>query len=134
MKQLEKMIMDEPEWGHFFQMLCEGGIERLRAQAWQFHQELKGRGWEFPRPDVEDALMEFAVELLPDSPAGAEDPRQVLHREMVVWASRQPREVRDRLRAHLDSDEYQVAWEAGLNATRKYLRTKCQAALTSEAA
>jgi hypothetical protein len=53
----------------FFRSCCETSAYRLRAQAWQFRDELRDRGSEFQADEVEDALLGLARELLPDTPA-----------------------------------------------------------------
>lgn len=121
-------FFEERDNGIWFQVLCESGPQAIEAQAWQVAEVLHQ-----DREEVRDAMLELAYELLPDSPAGAEDSRQVLVRELGVWASRQPQEVQERLAASLD-DGFEEAWEAGLSSFRKYLRLKCTAALEARAA
>ncbi len=60
-------LLRNPEWGHYFTLLCEDGPYRLREQAWQFHEEIGGK-----LEDVEVWLLVVASEYLPDSPAGGE--------------------------------------------------------------
>jgi hypothetical protein len=45
----------------------------LIAQAWQYGDELKGRGHRFPAEEVEDALLGLARDLLPESAAAGWD-------------------------------------------------------------
>lgn len=64
-------LLGYTEWLEFFADLCDDGADRLRAQVWQFVNELAERGvCGLRRSDVEDALLEFAVAFLPDSSAG----------------------------------------------------------------
>lgn len=97
-------LIGYPEWGEFFVMLCETGMHRLRAQAHQFHDELKERGARVVHSDVEDALMELAGELLPDTDAGSLDPREVLFRDAAKWVA-----------AREDTPETWAAFSEGLN-------------------
>jgi hypothetical protein len=57
----------------FFRSCCEASAFRLRAQAWQFRDELRDRGNQFQGEEVEDALLGLARELLPDTPAAQWD-------------------------------------------------------------
>jgi hypothetical protein len=56
-----------------FKVSYEWSAPRLRSQAWQLRDELKGRGKRFETYEVEDALPGLAQELLPDSPAAQWD-------------------------------------------------------------
>jgi hypothetical protein len=68
-----RRLLGYTEWLEFFADLCDDGADRLRAQVWQFVDELAERGvCGLRRSDVEDALLEFAVAFLPDSSAGRE--------------------------------------------------------------
>src|SRR5918994_3241821 len=60
-------------WRAFFRSCCEMSASRLRSQAWQFRDELEDQGYRFQADEVEDALLELARELLPDSPAARWD-------------------------------------------------------------
>lgn len=82
--RLIRKLLKDPEWGHFFQFSCECGPDRFTSQVWQWHDELKARGWRVQKSAVEDALLELAHELLPDSPAG-EDPRRYLFNRVARW-------------------------------------------------
>ncbi len=61
------------EWRSLFRSCCETSALRLRAQTWQFRDELKERGDQFQADEVEDALLGLARELLPDTPAAQWD-------------------------------------------------------------
>jgi hypothetical protein len=122
-ERVERFLEDRDN-GIWFQVLCEQGWQAVEAQAWQVAKSLRRN-----KDEARDAMLELAHELLPDSPAGAEDPRQVLFREMGVWASRQPEGVQDRLRHGLTDDGFQEAWDSGLHGLRGYLRTACEAAM-----
>jgi hypothetical protein len=67
------LFKDSAEYRYFFRRLCERSPYRLRAQAWQFAEELADRGMSFELSEVEDALWELARELMPDSPAATWD-------------------------------------------------------------
>ena len=56
-----------------FKVSYEWSAPRLRSQAWQLRDELKGRGKRFETYEVEVALPGLARELLPDSPAAQWD-------------------------------------------------------------
>ena len=121
-ERVEKFLED-PDHGIWFALLCENGPQAVEAQAWQVARELRA-----DESEAKDAMLELAHELLPDSPAGAEDPRDSLYREMGAWASMQPPDVQDRLAASLEHS-FQDAWESGLHGFRNYLRSRCKAAL-----
>lgn len=70
---LLELFKTEPEYRRFFESCCKRGCYRLRAQAWQFREELSARSQEHSLEEVEDALWELARLLLPDSPAAAWD-------------------------------------------------------------
>jgi hypothetical protein len=117
----------------WFALLAEAGPDAIEAQGWQLKEVLSDRGVKVPLRDEQDAMLELAHELLPDSPAG-EDPRQALFREMGRWASAQPEEAQERLRALLAEDSFLDAWDSGVRGFRNYLRSRCAAALRGEAA
>jgi hypothetical protein len=70
---LLELFKDEREWRRFFRACCETGTHLLIAQAWQYGDELKGRGHRFPAEEVEDALLGLARDLLPESAAAGWD-------------------------------------------------------------
>jgi hypothetical protein len=70
---LLELFKDSSGWRAFFRSCCETGPLRLRSQAWQFREELKVRGHGFLTEEVEDSLLGFARELLPDTPAAQWD-------------------------------------------------------------
>ena len=70
---LVELLKAEPEWRRFFKTCCETSSFRLRAQTWQFADELKDRGHTFPKDELEDTLLGLARELLPKSPAAQWD-------------------------------------------------------------
>lgn len=122
-------FFEERDNGIWFQVLCESGTEAIEAQAWQVAKSLHR-----DRKEVRDAMLQLAYELVPDSPAGSEDPRQTRFRELGVWASRQPQEVQERLSASLETSPgaslgFQEAWESGLSGFRGYLRDQCTSAV-----
>ena len=61
------------EWQSFFRSCCEMSTYRLIAQARQFRDELKDRGYPYPVEEVEDALLCLVRDLLPQSPAAGWD-------------------------------------------------------------
>ena len=63
-----ELLKGSSEWRYFFRACCETSPFRLRSQVWQFRDELRDRGHEYPdrgNPELEDALFELARELLP---------------------------------------------------------------------
>jgi hypothetical protein len=70
---LLELFKESREWRDFFRSCCETSAFRLRAQAWQFREELRNRGNHFQADEVEDALLGSARELLPDTPAAQWD-------------------------------------------------------------
>jgi hypothetical protein len=70
---LLELFKNAQEWRTFFRSCCETSTFRLRAQAWQFRDELKDRGNQTQADEVEDALLGLARELLPDTPAAQWD-------------------------------------------------------------
>jgi hypothetical protein len=68
------LLRESPEWRAFFRRCCETGALRLRSQARQFRDELRGRGHEDPALfDVEDALLAIARKVLSRTPAAQWD-------------------------------------------------------------
>jgi hypothetical protein len=67
------LLKDSSGWRAFFRSCCETSAFRLRSQTWQFREKLKERGHRFLTEEVEDALLELARELLPDTPAARWD-------------------------------------------------------------
>jgi hypothetical protein len=70
---LLELFKDSSEWRAFFRSCCETSALRLRSQAWQFCNKLDDRGHKLQAEEVEDALLELARELLPDTPAAQWD-------------------------------------------------------------
>jgi hypothetical protein len=71
---IAELLKASPEWRRFFKACCEAGALRLRAQAWQFRDELRERGKDVALQDVEDALLTIARKVLPKTPAAQWDP------------------------------------------------------------
>lgn len=117
-------------WEGFFHTAGADGPDRLKAQSFQWRDELAERGKRMSLEDVQDALLELGHEQL-----GHEDPRRVLYRELAMWATKQDQEARKRLIESLDEEDgFQKAWEAGLSGFRKYLRGQCVASLATRVA
>src|SRR5215212_7677632 len=73
---LLELLKGSGEWRCFFRACCETSPFRLRSQVWQFRDELRDRGHEYPdrgNPELEDALFGLARDLLPNSPAARWD-------------------------------------------------------------
>jgi hypothetical protein len=70
---LLELFKESHQWRAFFRSCCETSAFRLRSQAWQFRDELAGRGDQFQADEVEDALLGLARELLPSTPAAQWD-------------------------------------------------------------
>lgn len=105
------LIKESPEWRRFFKACCQEGFLRLHSQAWQFDDELRDRGHEFGREDVEDALFELAHALLPDSPATKWDPKWA-----VALASKALRYLNERYVDGADLSVLEPWWDK-LDAT-----------------
>jgi hypothetical protein len=70
---LLELFKESSEWRTFFRSCCETSSSRLLSQAWQFRDELKDRGNQFPTDEVEDALLGLARGLLPNTAAAQWD-------------------------------------------------------------
>jgi len=71
-----ELLKGSGEWRYFFRACCEASPFRLRSQAWQFREGLAELGYEYPdrgNPELEDALVGLARELLPYSLAARWD-------------------------------------------------------------
>lgn len=117
----------------WFALLCEQGPDAIEQQAWQLQAELKDRGIKAGLRDVQDAMLQLAYELLPDSPAGI-DPRDRLTHDLGRWATGQPPEVQGRLRVLLEGPGSTGAFAGSLASLRAFLRKVCTEALEKEAA
>lgn len=73
-KALGDLLRDSEEWREFFRRCCEEGPLRVRAVVLQWRAELEDRGHIVPVEDLEDALMNAARKLLPDTPGAEWDP------------------------------------------------------------
>jgi hypothetical protein len=114
---IAELLKASPEWRRFFKVCCEAGALRLRAQAWQFRNELRDRGKEFALQEVEDALLTIARKVLPKTPAAQWDPE---------WAAELIHDALARLAEHyaeLSGDEKEVldlsgqeCWEERMHA------------------
>jgi hypothetical protein len=71
---IAELLQEAAEWRQFYRQCCETGALRLRAQAWQFRDELRRRGAWFELEEVEDALMVIARKVLPETSAAQWDP------------------------------------------------------------
>jgi hypothetical protein len=63
------LFRQSPEWREFFQACCHTSAFHLRSQARQFRDELRERGHDVSREEVEDALFGIACKFLPGTPA-----------------------------------------------------------------
>lgn len=70
---LAALLRDSLEYRRFFKRCCETSAFRLRAQAWQFREELAHRGHIVSSEDLEDALLILARKVLPETPAAQWD-------------------------------------------------------------
>jgi 5-carboxymethyl-2-hydroxymuconate isomerase len=70
---LLELFKDEREWRRFFRSCCEMSTRRLMAQAWQFGDELRERGYLHPADEIKVALLGLARDLLPESVAAGWD-------------------------------------------------------------
>jgi hypothetical protein len=67
------LLKAEPEYRRLFKRCCGISPARLRSQAWQFGDELLGRGYRFNQEELEDALLTLARKVLPETSAAAWD-------------------------------------------------------------
>jgi hypothetical protein len=125
------VLRESREWRSFFKQCCESGTERLRSQAWQFREEMGDRGRDLDRYGVEDSLLELALELLPDSQAGREDPKSLLFREAVQWLHERT-DSDTVLAAFGTSVSVDEAWELDLSEFRGFLRERARVVLGIE--
>lgn len=88
---IRELLKAEPEWRQFFKQCCETSPVRLRAQAWQWREELADRGHAFGLVDLEDVLMGLARKFFPSRPAAAWDPE---------WASGLTSDAMARMQEH----------------------------------
>ena len=70
---LLELFKESHQWRAFFRSCCKTGGFRVRAQAWQFRDELKDQGDHFQTDELEDALLGLARDLLPDTSAAQWD-------------------------------------------------------------
>ena len=85
---LVELLKSNRDYRVLFKGCCETSAFRLRAQAWQFREELAKRGYFVALEEAQDTLFELARSLFPDSPAAQWD---------AEWASRLCREALARL-------------------------------------
>ncbi len=72
---LADLLRESAEWRLFYRQCCEAGAPLLRAQAWQFRDEISEREERrYPLQDVEDALLVAARKVLPGTPAAEWSP------------------------------------------------------------
>lgn len=112
------LLRTSAEWRYFFRQCCETSGLRLRSQAWQWHDELRGQGQDFTLEDLEDALSDLACQLLPDSPGAAWDGEWAAERatEALRYLGSNFPECLENLRA---LDEHEVsAHEAAMKGDR----------------
>ena len=101
----------------FFRSCCETSAFRLRAQAWQFRDELRDRGNQFQADEVEDALLGLARELLPATPAAQWDPEWAyeLCRDALAPIGQHYAELSASEKAALDLLSAQDPWHERMN-------------------
>jgi hypothetical protein len=68
-----ELFKAEAEWRRLFGRVCRDTPARLRGIAPQVRAELAERGQRYSTEEVEDVLLTFAREKLPDSPAAQWD-------------------------------------------------------------
>ena len=73
---LVELLKGSRELRVFFKRCCETSAFRLRAQGWQFREELAQRGQVASLGAVQDSLFELAGDLFPESPGA----------DFVTWA------------------------------------------------
>ena len=115
---LIRLFKESQQWRLFFKSCCETSTLRLTAQSWQFRDPLKERGHKFTADEVEDALLELAREVLPNTPAAQWD---------CEWAHELCKDTLSRLAEHyarLTLEERDVlnlsgqeAWDERMHST-----------------
>lgn len=92
---IAELLRGSEEWRRFFRQCCETGAPLLRAQAWQFRDEISERAARrYPLRDVEDALLVVARKALPGTPGARWDP---------LWAGELCADALSRLAEHFAS-------------------------------
>jgi hypothetical protein len=121
--------LEDHDTGIWFALLAENGPHAIEAQGWQLQAVLKDRGVNAPLRDVQDAMLQLAHELLPDS---AEDPRLEMLRVAKKWVNGRPKEDQARYMAALE-EGFPEFWEAPASEFRKFLRRCCEVAMKGAA-
>ena len=109
---IAEILRASEEWRGFYRSCCESSALRLRAQAWQYRDELRRHGQWFALEEIEDALLTIARKVLPETPAAQWDPE---------WAHELCKDALARLAQHcaglsasardaLDYSAYQEEW------------------------
>lgn len=95
------LFRQSPEWREFFQTCCHTSALRLHSQVGQFRDELRERGHDVGREEVEDALFGIACKFLTDTPAA----------DFITWAELLCKDALARLQEHYTelSEEEKVA-------------------------
>jgi hypothetical protein len=106
------LFRESYQWRSFFRSCCETSAFRLRAQAWQFRDELRDRGNQFQTDEVEDALLGLASELLLGTPAAQWDTEWAyeLCRDALAPIGQHYAELSAAEKAALDSLSAQDPW------------------------
>ena len=114
---LLELFKESEQCRTFFHSCCETSAYRLRAQAWQFRDELRDRGDQFQGDEVEDALLGLARELLPGTPAAQWDPEWAheLCRDAFVPIGQHYAELSAAEKAALDLLSAQGPWQERMN-------------------
>ena len=114
---LLELFKESHQWRTFFRSCCETSAFRLRAQVWQFRDELRDRGDQFQGDEVEDALLGLARELLPGTPAAQWDPEWAheLCRDALALMGQHYAELSAAEKAALDLLSAQDPWHERIN-------------------
>jgi hypothetical protein len=126
------LMRNSEEWRDFFKRCTETSPLRLRSQAWQWRDELHARGQDVTLKDVEDALCDFAVELLPDSHGAAWDEKHAtkLAADALRWLAEWFPECSGALAVNAPTEAADAAAVAGEHVRyRDALRSLCRVGL-----
>ena len=101
-----ELLKESRDWRTFFKGCANTNAFRLRAQAWQFREELAERDYVAELGAVQDTLFELACELFPESPGA----------DFITWAGLLCGDAMARLQEHyqaLSSEEREAVDVSG---------------------
>ncbi len=112
---LVELLKENRDCRKLFKACCFTSAYRLRAQAWQFREELASRGHFIPLDEVQDSLFELARDLFPSSPGAVfSDHAEIIFRDAL---SRMQEHFTNLTDEEKDAADLSRAWEWGESAT-----------------